>query len=359
MDFGLSDEQRLLEDEVRRLLAETAPIARVREIAASESGFDAEVWKGLAEIGALGVLVPEEHGGSGLGFLDAVVIAESLGHAATPAPFLSSAILLPVALAEGGTEDLQREWLPSVAAGELRVGIAAAESYARREDAGVALEGDRLTGKALFALDAPGADLLLVAAGPQLCLVRADAPGVSIHVLSKIDRTRRIAEVLFEGAETAAVLAGGGETLDRVLDAGRIALAADALGAADRMIALAVEYAKQRKQFERVIGSFQAVKHMCAEMIAELEPARSMLWYAAHAFDSVPEEAALMAAQTKAHIAEIGTEIAKTATEVHGGVGFTDEQNLHFWFKRIGLDRQLFGGPELLRERAASLQGWV
>jgi alkylation response protein AidB-like acyl-CoA dehydrogenase len=125
------------------------------------------------------------------------------------------------------------------------------------------------------------------------------------------------------------------------------------------MVEQAVAYAQQRKQFDRVIGSFQAVKHLCAEMVAELEPARSLVWYAAHAFDAVPEEASLMAAHAKAHLSEIGPFVVRTATEVHGGIGFTDEQNLHYWFKRVGVDRALLGSPELLREEAARAQGWI
>jgi alkylation response protein AidB-like acyl-CoA dehydrogenase len=123
------------------------------------------------------------------------------------------------------------------------------------------------------------------------------------------------------------------------------------------MIAQSVAYAGERKQFDRLIGSFQAVKHMCSEMIAELEPARSLLWYAAHSFDAMPDEAPLMACHALAHISEIGREIASVSTQVHGGIGWTDEQNLHFWFKRIGAARHLLGGPELLRARAAELQG--
>jgi alkylation response protein AidB-like acyl-CoA dehydrogenase len=144
-----------------------------------------------------------------------------------------------------------------------------------------------------------------------------------------------------------------------MLDAGRVALAADLLGASQRALELAVAYSQQRKQFDRVIGSFQAVKHLCAEMVAELEPARSLVWYAAHAFDAVPEEASLMALHAKAHLSEIGPFIVRTATEVHGGIGFTDEQNLHYWFKRVGVSRQLLGSPEALREQAAQLQGWT
>jgi alkylation response protein AidB-like acyl-CoA dehydrogenase len=131
------------------------------------------------------------------------------------------------------------------------------------------------------------------------------------------------------------------------------------LGASDRALALAVDYAKQRKQFGRVIGSFQAVKHLCAEMVAEIEPARALLWYAAHAFDSAPEESPLHALLAKSHLAEVATRVVRTATEVHGGIGFTDECDLHLWFKRTALDRQLLGGPERLRAQAARLQGWV
>ena len=143
---------------------------------------------------------------------------------------------------------------------------------------------------------------------------------------------------------------------DRVLAAGRIALAADILGACERAIEMAVAYAKQREQFGRTIATFQAVKHLCAEMVAELEPARSLVWYAAYAFDERPEEASLLALHAKAHFAEIGTFIVRTATEVHGGIGFTDAYDLHLWFKRVGLDRQLLGSPELLRAEAATLQ---
>ena len=142
-----------------------------------------------------------------------------------------------------------------------------------------------------------------------------------------------------------------------MLDAGRIALAADSLGACEAMIEQAVAYAKQRKQFDRLIGSFQAVKHMCAEMVSELEPARSLIWYAAHSFDVLPDEAPLMACHALAHVSEIASEIASVATQVHGGIGWTDEQNVHFWFKRIGVGRSLLGGPGLLRERAAKIQG--
>ena len=162
--------------------------------------------------------------------------------------------------------------------------------------------------------------------------------------------------MIFDGVRPEAVFDHAGEALSRMIDAGRIALAADTIGACESMIEQAVAYAKQRKQFGRIIGSFQAVKHMCAEMVADLEPARSLMWQAAHSFDTKPDDAPLMGCHVLAHASEIGREIASISTQVHGGTGWTDEQNLHFWFKRIGVARHLLGGPEYLRERAASLQ---
>lgn len=362
MDFGLSEEQRLLEDALRKLLEGASPPARVREVMAG-NGFDAALWKALAEQGALGVLVPEAHGGSGLGLLDAALVAQALGRAAAPAPFLGSGVMAPVAIVEGGSEALAREWLPRLATGDARIGVAATERWSRREGAGVGERGDRLAGRSLFAVDACGPDAWLVATDEgSLALVAADAPGLRVEPLETLDRTRRVAELVLEEVPVAGWLGprGGAEALvDRMLDAGRVAVAADALGACERALDMAVAYAKERVQFGRVIGSFQAVKHLCAEMAAEIEPARSLLWYAAHAFRALPEEAPLAIALAKAHWGEIARFVTRTATEVHGGIGFTDEHDLHLWFKRAHLDRPLLGGPEAMRARAAVLQGWA
>jgi alkylation response protein AidB-like acyl-CoA dehydrogenase len=352
MDFGLSEEQRLLEESLRRYLGENAPTARVRAISKTADAHDDALWKSLAELGVPGVLVPPQHGGSGLGMLDAAVIARELGYAATPAPFLGSAVMAPVALLASPASRAAGEWLPRLARGEARIGVAAGDAVAAARD------GDRVSGRTLFALDAAGADAFLVAsADGSLALVPRDASGLSIEALRTVDETRRLAALTLEGVAAAAWL--GPLARARMLEAGRIALAADVLGACDRMLAMAVAYAGQRKQFGRVIGSFQAVKHMCAEMVAALEPARALVWYAAHAFEAEPEQSELHALLAKAHLAEVGTMVAKTATEVHGGIGFTDEADLHLWFKRIALDRQLLGGPEQLRAAAARLQGWL
>jgi alkylation response protein AidB-like acyl-CoA dehydrogenase len=289
------------------------------------------------------------------------VIATALGHGAAPLPFLSSAVLAPLLFAALGSRAEQQRWLPRLATGETRVAVAAAERVERRQDAGVSQAGGRLSGAALFVADGIGADAFLVPAGDDLWLVPADARGLEVRALPTIDATRRLAELRCAGvaAERIGPAGAAAPALERALDVARVVLAADLLGCCDRALELAVAYAGQRRQFDRPIASFQAVKHLCAEMAAAIEPARALVWYAAHAGDALPDEAPLLASLAKAHLAEVGTFVLRTATEVHGGIGFTDACDLHFWFHRAALDRQLLGGPEKLRARAAELQGWV
>jgi len=201
--------------------------------------------------------------------------------------------------------------------------------------------------------------LIVVDENAQLHLVQRDAPGLRINALANIDRTRSLSELVFDATPTERLPNSNASLLARIVDAGRIVLAADALGAAQRMLEQAVSYAGEREQFGRKIASFQAVKHMCAEMAAQLEPCRSLVWHAAHVFDTDPSQARLFACHAKSHLSEVGRFVARTATEVHGGMGFTDLLGLHYWFKRIGFDRQVLGGPEQVREDAARAQGWV
>ena len=359
MDFGLSEDQRLLEETLRAFLAERVPIDRVRRLRDEACPIDRSIWRALAELGATGIVVPDAQGGSGLALLDAVIVSQAIGHAVTPAPFLSSAIIAPIALAAIARPQAE-PWLAGIASGELLVGVGLTELFSVREQAGLSLRDGALHGKAMMVLDACAADLILLPVDSEtLAVVEGDAAGVDTTRLVTTDRTRCTAEVVLEGARPLAVFESVSEAIGRALDAGRIALAAEAFGACESMIEQAVRYAGQRRQFDRLIGSFQAVKHLCAEMVAELEPTRSLLWYAAHAFDAAPDESPMLAAQLLAHVSEIGREIASVSTQVHGGIGWTDEQNLHFWYKRIAGARHLLGGPELLREQAARLQSLV
>ncbi len=356
MDFALSADQRMMQESLAGAVSRLAPLERVRAFADGGDEVGGDIWRGLIDLGLPGVLIDEGHGGLGLGLLEAALLAETLGANVTPAPFLGSAVLAPLAIAAGSPSQ-RSEWLPKLAAGEARAAVAIGEALAgARDGAGVEARDGRLHGTALFVIDSAAADVVIVAdlAG-GLHLVAADAPGLSATALETIDRTRRVGGLRFQATPGEAL--AGPDALDRLRDAAWIILAADMLGASTAMLDQAVAYAKERRQFGRLIGSFQAVKHLLAEMAAELEPCRALVWYAAHAFDTLPDEASLAAAHAKAHLSEVSRFVARSATEAHGGIGFTDALGLHYWFKRVGLDRQWLGGPEHVRRHAARLQG--
>ena len=360
MDFGLSQDQQMLRDTVARCLADTCPLDHVRECAEGEASYSEKVQSALSELGITGMMVPEQHGGLGMTLLDAAIVAEQLAYAVAPVPFLASHVLAPIALAQAGNEQQQAEWLPQIASGKAQIAVAIAETIEVRDGAGVSCNGGKLNGTALFALDFTGAEAFLVAdTAGRMHFVPADAPGLEKIPLTTIDRTRSVGEMRFETVAAEPLANDGGATAARLRDAGRVILAADSLGAGQAMIEKAVDYAGQREQFGRIIGSFQAVKHMCAEMAARHEPCRSLIWYAAHAFDAASDEATLAACHAKSHTGEVYRFVARTSTEVHGGMGFTDLLGLHYWFKRIGFDRQVLGGPEAVRAEAAARQGWT
>ncbi len=362
MEFALSEDQVMLQDSVRGQLASASPLERVREVAAGAADVRAAIAADVAGLGLGPIVVPEAQGGLGLGLLDAVVVQEQLGAAVAPVPFLAQSVMAPVALGRCGSAAQQAGWLGRIARDEVHVAVAMTERTGAREGAGIAAGGGTVSGKALFALETEGASHVLVAdTAGVLHVVDIAADGVVARPLRTIDRTRVLAELVFESAPAEALTDENqpGMAADAAISAGRLMLAADTLGAAQAMLDKAVAYSLERKQFGRVIGSFQAVKHMCAEMAAALEPARALIWHAAHAVDEGMEEAPLLVCLARAHMAEVGTFIARTATEVHGGMGFTDLVGLHYWFKRIGVNRQLLGGPEQVREEAARLQGWV
>ena len=353
MEFALSPEQRAFQDSLTRTLARVCPLDRVRRFAETGEAVATDVWAALSELGVPALLVPEAHGGLGLGLLDAALASEALGAATAPAPFMGSA-LAAIALAEGGADGQRERWLPTLAGGEAWAGVALSESFGgARGDFGLRGEGARLSGKALFALDTPGAAVIL--AGDRLGgLHLLDPAHARLTPMPSLGRNRRYAELAVDAAPADPLDAAA---LPRVRDAAWVLLSADMLGASQVMLDKAVAYAKARVQFGRVIGSFQAVKHMCAEMAAALEPCRALVWYAAYAWDRRLPDAPLAAAHAKAQLSEVSRFVARTATEVHGGMGITDLLGLHYAFKRVGVDRQWLGGPEEVRAHAARLQG--
>lgn len=348
MEFGLSQDQLLLDDSVRRYLSSEISLDVVRAIASGERT-DSELWRGLADMGLAGIIIPEEHGGAELGMLDAVAIAEALGYAACPGPFLSTAIMSAHLLRQAGATDP----LAGIASGDYRVGIAFSDFIGTRKGT-VSESGAKLSGQSLYALDAQADAYLVALSDGRIFMVESEH--LDRRALTTIDATRSVCELNFN--ETPACLVTeDAELVRNTVYRGRAIQAADSLGAAQYMLDEAVAYSLDRKQFNRAIGSFQAVKHMCAEMASQLEPCRAFTWYAGHAFDEVIEEAAVTACHAKAHLSEVGQFVAKTSTEVHGGMGFTDLVGLHYWFKRIGFNRQLLGSPEAVRHEIAVLQG--
>lgn len=361
MEFALSEDQRMLQDSVRSFLADAAPLDTVRKAADGDHSVVSQLNDGLAELGTNQLLVPEAQQGLALGILDAALVQEALGAAVAPADYFCNA-LATIGIQAAGTEAQQGLWLSKLAAGEVRFGLALTEYIGAREDAGVEATASGLMGKSLFVMNAAAATHILVCdKDGALHIVEMGAGGLTRSALPSIDRTRDFSELVFDGvaSERLSANVAGGEAAERMVQAGHILLAADTLGAAQNMLDDAVTYAKERKQFNRTIGSFQAVKHLCAEMTARLEPCRALVWQAAYAFDEGEEEAAVLACLAKSHLSEVGTFVARTATEVHGGMGFTDLVGLHYWFKRIGTNRQLLGSPESVRDKAARLQGWA
>lgn len=354
MDFGLSDDQRLFQDSLRSFLADRLPTERVRSVMESASGHDPSLLAQLAGQGVTGILVDPEFGGSGLGLLDAAIAAEELGRAAAPLSFHGAAVVAPLLLAASARADVKKEWLSRIAAGKAVVAVATDLPLP---------EGGSLTASAGFVADAAVADAFLLVCGrgesTQVHLIASAEAGVRVEPLATIDDTRRLGDLhlgaVGVGDATTLDVADAAAVVDRALDAGRIALAADALGAAERGLEEAVKYALGREQFGRPIGSFQAVKHMCAEVFAEVEPVRALLWYAAFAWDEKRDDAPYVAALLKSHAAEVATEATTTCVQVFGGMGFTYECDMQLWFKRAGYDRQMYGTPVAMRERAATL----
>jgi alkylation response protein AidB-like acyl-CoA dehydrogenase len=362
MDFGLSLEQRQFDDSLRAFLTDHLPMDRLRMLAASGTGFDESLWRGAAELGLQSLPIPERFGGAGLGILDAAIAAEALGHAAAPLPFLGSVVMASQAFLHSASPAQQDEYLPLIAGGEARFAVALPGFAGQTGGNSVRLDNGRLSGSITAVADAAAATHLLVyLPDGHAALTAVDAPGVSVTTSLALDRTRAISDVRFDAVIIERLDAANAPmaAARRVLDAGRVILAADTVGAAQHMLDAAVAYAKERVQFGRVIGSFQGVKYMLVDCVTMLEPCRGMVWYAAYAQDSLPDEARLTACHVKAHVSDVARDVARITTEAHGGMGFTDLLGLHHWFKRIAFNRQILGGPERCREEAAELQGWT
>ena len=376
MDIGFSEEQELLRATARKFLDAECDTKFVRERMATPEAVTPEFWAKLAGQGWLGIVYSEEDGGSGLGLVDLVPLMEEMGRRVMPGPYFSTVLLGGAAIAEAGSPEQRAQWLPRIAAGDVKAALAWTEPALRWDAAGVGLParetaaGFTLSGTKLFVDDAHLADVLVVAArtrdgstmedGVSLFLVPKDAPGVAVGVLPTIDETRKLCEVLFENVEVpAAALLGelheGWAPLSRVVTRATVALCAEMCGAAQHALDMTIDYAKLRVAFGKPIGSYQGVKHQAADMLVALENSKSLTYYAAWAVDEGEAEASLAVAMAKAACSDMARRVAGTAIQLHGGIGMTWEHDLQLYFKRAKASEVAFGDAAWHRERAARL----
>jgi alkylation response protein AidB-like acyl-CoA dehydrogenase len=361
MYFDLTDEQQAIRSTAKDFLAARYKSERIRELADSDSGFEQSDWDEMAELGWTGLALPEEWGGQGLGIVDLAVLFEEMGYALAPSPLFTNTIV-GLSLSLCGSDDQRERFLRPLAAGSLRgtpalwdagtpAHVGEHTMEARADGDGVVLDGE----KTLVA-DAASADLFLVAtADGHRHLVEAGADGLTVVPEPSIDPTRRLSSVRFEGVRVAAAdtLPAEGADYFAVFHRLCVALAAESTGIAQRTMEMSVEYAKDRKQFDRPIGAYQAVSHRCAQMLLETENSRSAVYGAAWAADSEPESLPLAASTAKAYASDAGWRVPDAAIQVHGGIGFTWEHDLHFFLKRGKQNAAMFGDARWHRERVA------
>ncbi len=332
MDFSTSEEQNLIKESFRTSFSGLVSLNSIRKTTESKAPFDPILWSDMSAMGLHGLLISERYGGSGLSLFEAAIVAEELGRSMAPIPFVATSIMAPLLLMSCGSESQKKKWLPQIASGNARIGVAVSEiAGGTRGDEELLYKDEKLSGKASFTLDCGGAVAFIIADKEgHLYIVEAGDAGLKREAFPAVDGTRAVEHLVLQSVNAEPLESATRELIDQVISAGRIILAAESLGASEAMLEQAVNYAGERKQFDRVIGSFQAVKHMCAEMAAEIQPCRALVWYAAYAFDHLKEEVALSACLAKSHMDEVSRFVAKTSTQVHGGMGYTDLQGLHF-----------------------------
>ncbi|MGH2793189.1 MAG: acyl-CoA dehydrogenase family protein [Actinomycetota bacterium] len=358
MDFDFSPEQYTLRDEARRFLEAQCPTTHVREFIDDPTGWSSALWKQMADLGWMGLPFPEDVGGLGQSFLDLVLLLGELGRAVAPVPFLSSVAQAGQVVLRHGSDEQRKRWLPGIASGERIATLAVAEAAGSYDDDGIAcrFEGGRLTGEKRYVLDAPIADLFVVAArdgddGARWFVVE---DGADVKAQKSYDLTRPIGLVTFDGVPASPLEAAG---LDPGLRIATAALTAEMVGTASKILDLSVSYAKEREQFGRPIGSFQAVKHKCAEMLTDLESSRSAAFYACWAVATDAEDAPLAVAVAKSYCSDALARLGGEGVQVHGGIAFTWEHDMHLFLKRIKTAEALFGDAAEHRERIAQLAG--
>jgi alkylation response protein AidB-like acyl-CoA dehydrogenase len=370
MNFAFSDEQEELRTAVRRFLAEKSPESEVRRLMDTTDGYDPAVWSQMADqLGLQSLTIPEEFGGSGFTYVELLVVLEEMGAALLCAPFFSSVALGANALLTSGDDEAKKSYLPGIASGETIATLAITEENGKWDFSGIELAATQkdggwvLNGAKMFVIDGHVANLIIVAArttaGVTLFAVDGEAAGLTRTPLPTMDQTRKQARLQF--ADVPAVLIGvdgGAEAgLSKTLDLAAVALAAEQVGGAQHVLDASVEYAKTRIQFGRPIGSFQAIKHKCADMLLEVESAKSAAYYAAWAAAEDSDELPVVASLAKSYCSEAYFHSAAENIQIHGGIGFTWEHPAHLYFKRAKSSELLLGDPSYHRELLAQRIG--
>jgi alkylation response protein AidB-like acyl-CoA dehydrogenase len=378
MDIGFTEEQDMLRATARKFLEDVCTSRFVRDRMETPEAVTPEFWAQIAGQGWLGIQFAEENGGSGLGLVDHVVLLEEMGRAVMPGPYFATALLGGAAIQAAGSAAQRAQYLPRIAEGSLKATLAATEPNARWDAAGItatarpATGGYTLSGTKFFVPDAHLADVIVVAArsrdgstmedGVSLFLVPKGARGLAVRLLPAVDDTRKQCEVILDNVTVPdSALLGelhrGWPALSQVLDRAAVALSAEMCGGAQRVLDMTIEYAKFRTTFGKPIGSYQGVKHKCADMLVDIENAKSLTYYAAWAVDEGLDEAPLAVSMAKAYASDASRKVTSAGIQLHGGIGMTWEHDLQLYLKRGKANEVAFGDATWHRERVARLMG--
>jgi alkylation response protein AidB-like acyl-CoA dehydrogenase len=355
MQFGLSESQEFLKDSARKFFAGECPSSEIRRLMETDTAYDAALWAKLADQGYTGIIFPEEYGGVGLGKVELMLLMEEAGRALLPGPFFSTVVLAGSVLDAVGSPTHKKKYLAPICRGEARATVAILEASASWNPSDVQLTAanGKLTGEKLFVSDAAVANFILVVARNGVFIVDAKAPGLKISPMSAMDLTRKLYVVEFK--DTPAEELGSVANLSRAFDVASAALAAELVGGMQRTLDIAVEYAKTRKQFGKPIGMFQAVQHQCADMYLETESSRSAVYYAGWALEENAPDAHVAVSIAKMYASDAGRTVGNRGIQIHGGMGFTWENDLHLYYRRAKASENAFGDATFHRERIASL----
>ncbi|HYL11212.1 MAG TPA: acyl-CoA dehydrogenase family protein [Candidatus Acidoferrales bacterium] len=355
MQFGLNESQKILKDNARKFFAGECSIGEVRRLMETPTAYDAALWSKMTEQGYTGIIFPEEFGGVGLGKVELVLLMEEAGRALLPGPFFSTVVLAGAVLDAIASPEQKKRYLAPICRGEARSTVAMLEAGASWNPADVQLSvvNGKLTGEKLFVPDAGAADSILVVAQNGVFIVAAKAPGLSIKPMPGMDLTRKSYAVQFNG--TPAEKLGDLSSLPKALDIATAALVAEMVGGMQRTLDTTVEYAKTRKQFGKPIGMFQAVQHQCADMYLETESSRSAAYYAGWALEERAPDAAVAVSIAKMYASDACRTVGNRGIQVHGGMGFTWENDLHLYYRRAKASETMLGDATFHRERIARL----